>query len=426
MKTARLVLGLAAMVIGVTGCSDSAVAPTAVPPVPVLTASPVAASNGQTALRGTALAIPLQVKVLSDGAPCAGVRVTWQPSAGSIQITSSLTNDAGIASATWVLGTVPGVMTVAATIDGVTGPPVAFTATALPLVTLAADAATDGQTSVVGTTLAKPLRVKVLSEGAQAPGVTVSWQASGISLSPTSSITDAGGFAWTTATLGTQTGVKPVSAMVPGAAGSPVTFTATALAGPAVIIRKEAGDSQTVAANLPAFDYLGVVVTDQYGNPVMVPSLTWTVESGPLIISNISGGSDEYGFAAALAKPDGTPGEGVVRAALPGGQASVDFTLTAGPPVLLVRLDTNGGYGFVSAQNDTRPAVDTIPAGATMTWIIQPFDYEQHGVVPVGTPSFSGGSDFPYASPLTVTFTTPGTYQYTDPYFGITGTIVVQ
>jgi plastocyanin len=96
----------------------------------------------------------------------------------------------------------------------------------------------------------------------------------------------------------------------------------------------------------------------------------------------------------------------------------------AAPAGRLVRIDTQD-YAFVSLINGTRPAIDTIPAGAAITWIISPFDYEQHGVHSVGTPPFTGG-DFAYASPLTVTFSAPGTYHYVDPYFETTGTAVVQ
>ena len=62
-----------------------------------------------------------------------------------------------------------------------------------------------------------------------------------------------------------------------------------------------------------------------------------------------------------------------------------------------------------------------------MTWRLE-FDYDLHGVRSVGSPSFTGG-DFPYsANPtVSVTFATPGTYSYQDPYFTtVTGIVVVR
>ena len=61
-----------------------------------------------------------------------------------------------------------------------------------------------------------------------------------------------------------------------------------------------------------------------------------------------------------------------------------------------------------------------------MTWTLE-FDYDLHGVRSVGTPSFQGG-DFPYYDPtISVTFSTPGTYSYHDPYHTTaTGIVVVQ
>lgn len=130
---------------------------------------------------------------------------------------------------------------------------------------------------------------------------------------------------------------------------------------------------------------------------------------------------------AATDAPISSAGAAVVRAALSGGVSSVDFRLTAGPPAYLVQLHTNSG-AFVSRQNGSRPAVDTIPAGATVVWTLDPFDYDLHGVMSVGTPSFPGGGDFPYANPSTVRalFTTPGIYKYEDPYSGAAGIIVVR
>ena len=75
---------------------------------PVLTVSAVAASEGQSAPAGNPLPLPLRVRVQSDGTPKAGVMVTWQASAGTISPDSSLTDVSGEASATWILGRLPG------------------------------------------------------------------------------------------------------------------------------------------------------------------------------------------------------------------------------------------------------------------------------------------------------------------------------
>ena len=81
-----------------------------------------------------------------------------------------------------------------------------------------------------------------------------------------------------------------------------------------------------------------------------------------------------------------------------------------------------------SRENGSSPAVDTIPAGRTIVWTLE-FDYDLHGVAPVGDPTFQGGGDFPYANPSTisVTFSAPGTYHYADPYNpNATGVVVVR
>jgi hypothetical protein len=57
------------------------------------------------------------------------------------------------------------------------------------------------------------------------------------------------------------------------------------------------------------------------------------------------------------------------------------------------------------------------------------FDYDRHRVVSVGTPSFPTPGDFPYTlhPKVSVMFTVPGTYHYTDFYnSAATGTVVVQ
>jgi plastocyanin len=137
--------------------------------------------------------------------------------------------------------------------------------------------------------------------------------------------------------------------------------------------------------------------------------------------------TDAAGRAYAVVAPTGTPGTAVVRAAVPGGKLSAVFALTADIPAYLVRLTD---YSFVSAQNgSTNPAVDTIPAGTRMVWLLTPFDYDSHRVISTGSPAFPNTPDFPYSgqSTVSVTFTTPGRYDYADFYFPTkTGIVVVK
>ena len=90
--------------LGLEGCSDAS-GPALGPP---LTATVVAATNGQAGLVGTELPLPLKVKVDSAGVPKAGVTITWQTTSGSVDPTQSVSDKDGVASAAWTLGTVAG------------------------------------------------------------------------------------------------------------------------------------------------------------------------------------------------------------------------------------------------------------------------------------------------------------------------------
>ena len=115
MKHHRLsILTLLLAVSFLPGCTDATGGdPTA--PVggshPVVTASAIAASNGQTGLVGSALPLPLRVRVLEGTAPKADVEVSWQSSSGSLIITANRTDANGEAVAGWVLGNTPGPIT---------------------------------------------------------------------------------------------------------------------------------------------------------------------------------------------------------------------------------------------------------------------------------------------------------------------------
>lgn len=457
MKPPWVVLPLAVVVAGMVSCAE----PDGTAP-PVLTLLAVAGSDSQNAFVGTALSDSLRVQVRSDGAGKGGVVVNWQSSAGSILHASDTTDRFGFVAAAWTLGNMPGEMTATATVVGASGSPVTFMATAmppLPVIAIVIDPATDNQAGVVGTALALPLRVRVLADGVPDSGASVFWQPlTGGSFTPAASRTDDSGFAEATWTLGKVAGYTTAQATVVGAITSWVPVSATALPGPPAFIRDTSGDGESVPANARSFPVLAAVVTDEYGNGVSGQAMTWTIENGPVTLAASRTTSDSTGLVKALVAPSGTPGSAVVRVALSGGSLLADFALSVDPRALLVYLDPSDSViRFVSAMNGSTPALDTIPAGSTMIWVIDPVDYLQHGIVSIGAPSFTGGGDFPSACPLnpwdyethggasvratlnqrsegfppacslTVTFPMPGTYQYVDPYhLAATGTIVVQ
>ena len=91
------------------------------------------AGDNQTAPKGASLPSPLSFTALgSDGLPIEGVTVTWSATpagAAAFAPTSGPTNANGIASANVVLGTTLGVITMQASLAGVS--PVTFHATVL-------------------------------------------------------------------------------------------------------------------------------------------------------------------------------------------------------------------------------------------------------------------------------------------------------
>jgi plastocyanin len=101
-----------------------------------------------------------------------------------------------------------------------------------------------------------------------------------------------------------------------------------------------------------------------------------------------------------------------------------------GGPVGSVTVGNNGRIAFISAHNGTaNPAVDTVAAGATVTWTWTNNEGFSHSVQSQGSTAFASspimdGDGQTYA----VTFSTPGTYQYDCAVHGtaMSGTIVVR
>ncbi|HEY8258307.1 MAG TPA: Ig-like domain-containing protein [Gemmatimonadales bacterium] len=124
----RAVALVVAVSAALSGCSEPVV------PAPVVTLTAVAATNGQTAIVGSSLARPLTVLVETDGAPTAGVVVSWQAAVGTLGRTSSVTGADGTTTSAWTLGADTGTQRATARVAAVEGASVGFTARALPRV----------------------------------------------------------------------------------------------------------------------------------------------------------------------------------------------------------------------------------------------------------------------------------------------------
>ena len=399
--------------VALAGCSDGTT------PTPTLTASAVAGSDGQSTVAGVALPQPLRVLVQQGESPKAGVTVTWTTSAGTVTPTSSVTDPQGVAATRWTLGSTPGSMTATATVASAEGSPVTFHAAALTRPGMVASVVSGNrQTGQVGAPLSIPLKVQIQTFGPTNAGVTVTWSPADGQVTPSSSITDAAGYATTSWTLGTAAkDTQTVLARISGAEGSPLVFTAKALPGPATRLAVYAGDLQTSYAGATyttPFGPLLATAADQYGNGIPSQPVAWSVVSGPVHLVSTTGPTDQDGIARAEVAPDGPAGDAVVQATLGSGTATANFSLTITPMEHFVVLQPYAS--FTSAANGSSPAVDTIAAGTTMRWlIVQDWDYDDHSIDPDGIPSFPSqlvGCGIPGMA--SITFTTPGTYHYSD------------
>ncbi|MBK8006658.1 MAG: hypothetical protein IPK12_22970, partial [Gemmatimonadetes bacterium] len=259
-------------------------------PVTVAASTP----TSQSAPAGSAVASPPAVLV-SDGAgnPVPGVTVTFAITAGggSLNGATPQTDALGIATvAGWTLGPVAGANTVTATVSGsgISGNPVSFSATgtAATATTIALNAG-NNQTATVGTAVAVAPSVRVSdANGNPVSGVSVSFTTGGGATftgggTSAAVATNAQGVAAPGAwILGTTAGGYGLTADVPGLAGTPVSFSATATAGAAATVTKQAGDGQVADAGSAVAVAPSVLVADQFGNPVSGAGVTFAVTAG--------------------------------------------------------------------------------------------------------------------------------------------------
>ncbi len=217
-----------AALAGAVGCGTDPVTP---PPVIQIAFDPAQSGNDQVGVVDSLLPLGLRVLVTSNSLPAAGVDVQWAAAPGNGTIGAvSTTNSDGIATGLWAMPTSSGAKTATATLDGATGSPLTFQATAV-----AADPASfviqagSNQSASVGVAFGEPLITKI--EDAYGNGVedvAVAWSliSGDAVLSDASTPTDLNGTATITVTAGAAAGAVVIRA-IPNAPLASVDFALT-------------------------------------------------------------------------------------------------------------------------------------------------------------------------------------------------------
>jgi plastocyanin len=399
------------------------------PPRPAATSiakTATATGDSQVATAGGVLPSPFRVLVHDQsGAPVSGVDVSWAVGTGGGSITPTSTTDAnGIAVATRTLGPNAGTQTATASSSGLTGSPVAFkTFAQIQGATTLDPNGGSSQSDTVLSTLPTPFSVIAHDHaGAPVAGVMVNWSGmNSATPSQTTVATDASGVSAVTLTLGGTSGTQAAVATVAGLVGSPVSISATALAGHATQMALNAGDNQTGCVNNTLPTAHSVIVRDAHGNPKSGVTVTWVAGDGGGSVSSTSPTSGSDGVAAVnrtLGPAAGTNAD-TARAALTG--SPVVFTSTG-----IVGATTGSvtvGPGIIYT-----PTMVTICAGGTVTftWAAASLPHSVEwtsGPSPRPTDSITQSS-----GTYDAIFTTPGTYGYICAVHGaaMSGTVVVR
>lgn len=315
------------------------------------------AGDSQTDTIGTKFTTALRVKitdVYGNGVP--GVVVTWGASAGAILSLPTSTSDAsGIASDTLKLGTVVGAQGATATLSGVPGSPITFTATATHgnATTVALNAG-NTQTDTIGTTLATMYAVRVADRGNNpVDGIVVNWAAGAGSITA-SSVTALNGIAVATRTLGNVAGAQPSTATVAGLTGSPVNFTATATHGNATSVQLNGGNAQTDTIGTTLATAYSVLVRDRASNPVIGSTVNWSATGGSITASSATNASGVASATRTLGNTAGAQPATATAVALPGSPIGFTATATHGNATTLA---VNGG-NLQSATVNTELPID--------------------------------------------------------------------
>lgn len=363
----RLVRSGVALAMGVVAASCTEPKPK---PAAIAAATPLS----MTSVVGLAVAVPPAVKVTdAKGGGVGGVAVTFAITAGGGTLTSSTTTskDDGLASpGGWTLGTTAGTNTVVASVEGLTGSPVTFTATGTPgppaSVVLNAG---DAQSANVNTPVIISPSVRVLDANSNAVSnvaVTFAVASGNGTVVGAAATTSALGIAtlgsWT---LGPTPGANTLSASVVGVS-SAVTFSATGTPTPqALSVVSGPGDRQAVMTSAAVVTKPSVTVTSN-GAPAPGVTVTFTVSTGGGSVTGGTAVTDANGVATVGSWTLGaTPGLNTLMASVAGSN------VTGNPISFTASGCTGGGANYkltLCFTSDMTPSQRTAFTAAATRW----------------------------------------------------------
>jgi outer membrane autotransporter protein len=206
--------------------------------------------------------------------------------------------------------------------------------------------------------------------GAPAPGTTVLWNASGpVTLSASSSNTDAAGIASVVATFGPGTGPASIFASRLDASEAVDSFDVTVVTAVSRTLTSISGDGQTGPTNVALPSPLVIEARDN-GAPISGIGITWSIVSGSATLNAPGNTTDASGRAQTGITFGPTPGPVVVRAVrqdLPG--APVDFNLTSTLVRTLSAVSGNGQTGPTNAPLPSPLVIEARDNGAPISGI---------------------------------------------------------
>jgi adhesin/invasin len=338
--------------------------------------------NGQTDTVAATLAVAYTVTVSDTFAnPVSNVTVTWAVTGGGSITPSSATNASGVASATRVMGQTAGPQGATATVSGLSGSPVSFTATATHgAATQLVKSAGDGQSATAGSPVAIPPAAKVMDQfGNPVAGVAVTFAVAsgGGTVSPTTPIaTGAGGVAAVTSwQLGSTAGANTLTASAAGL--TTVTFSATGNSGTAKNLLLVSGNTQTDTIGATLQPYV-VKVTDNLANPVPNVVVSWQVFLGGGTIT-LNSTTDVSGQASATRVLGTVAGPASAQASvggLTGSPQTFTATILHGNPAQFFKSAGDGQSATVNTAVATAPQAQVTDragnaiAGANVTFTL--------------------------------------------------------